>query len=851
MIRTAIPLLVLLSAIGILSSTVSRAQHAPVSHDAPQAVPTASVSPDVARAVDRALTGPDGRGKDGPMAPVGRRLATLYHVYENAGADGVRKRFATARGFRQNAQSRTHAAVSPDGRHVTIDAVAAPGQGRALLASLRGLGLANGSVVGRIVSGRLPIRALRDAAQRSTLRAAFPSVVKTHVGTVQTQGDSAHNADGARRAFGVDGAGVKVCAISDSYDNANEAVATSAADDVQSGDLPGTTNPNGFATPVDVLNDSTAGSDEGRAMLQLVHDVAPGAPLGFRTGFDGAANFAQGIRDLADAGCAIIVDDLRYSIEPFYQDGIISQAVDDVVEQGVAYFSSAGNEGQDSYQDAFRDSGRPGVISPDEATLHDFDPSGATDTRQRITIDTTGGTFEIFSFQWTDPSAFAGAGSPDTDIDVALLNDTLGVVDRSIRNSIGNGVPVENLSFTNSGTVDTNRDGVADSTFHLVVERFAGPAPDSIKYVYSESGFDVKEFDTLGPTVYGHPRADGAMAVAAAPFFNTSPFNDNVQSAVLEPFSSRGGVPILFTPDGVPTGPTVRPKPDVTGADAGNTTFFGSDLPDSVEPSGDTFPNFAGTSAAAPHVAAIAALVWDNRPGLSVTELYRELERNAQDVTRRFDRTLNVAPTGPGVDAWSGHGFVRARSATLPVELTGFTAIVEQQSAVLTWTTASERNNAGFAVEHRAGDGSFTRIGFVEGAGTTAEPQRYRFRTDALSAGPHAFRLRQTDTDGSTTLSRPVTVRVALSGAFQLSGVQPNPVRQTARVTLTVDTQQPVRATVFNVLGQRVAVLHDESVPARDPHTFRIDGADLPSGVYFLRVDGASFTATRKFVRVR
>jgi hypothetical protein len=396
--------------------------------------------------------------------------------------------------------------------------------------------------------------------------------------------------------------------------------------------------------------------------------------------------------------------------------------------------------------------------------------------------------------------------------------------------------------------VDTDHDGVPDSPFHLVIERFAGPSPDSVKYIYGASDARVREYATRGLTLFGHPMAEGAMAVGAAPYFGTAAYDENVASAVGAPFSSLGGVLILFTKDGIPTGPIVRQKPDVTGTDTSNNTFFGSD----VGLDRDAFPNFFGTSAAPPHVAAVAALVLDNRPELTPGELYQTLRDNAEDVTRRFTRNAQVASVGAGVDRWSGHGYVRARQAALPVELASFDAVAEGTAAVLTWRTASETNNAGFAIEHRPpGARAFTEVDFVEGAGTTEKPQTYRHRVEELRVGTHRFRLRQVDLDGSSTRYDPVSVTVRLDAAAQLSPVQPNPMRTDATLELAVRETQSVRVEVFNVLGQRVRVLHEGPLEANSPTTLRISGTDLPSGVYFVRAQGEQFSTTRRFVHVR
>ena len=143
----------------------------------------------------------------------------------------------------------------------------------------------------------------------------------------------------ARAQFPVDGRGVTVGILSDSYDKLG-----GAATDVTNGELPGSGNPCGNTTAIDNLIEGPGGSsDEGRAMAQIVHDVAPGAKILFASAFFGESAFAQSIRDLAAAGADIIVDDVSYFSEPVFQDGVIAKAVRDVTADGVTYFSSAAN----------------------------------------------------------------------------------------------------------------------------------------------------------------------------------------------------------------------------------------------------------------------------------------------------------------------------------------------------------------------------------------------------------------------------------------------------------------------------------------------------------------------------
>jgi len=791
------------------------------------------------------------------MSTVGRDLATLYYQHKANGPAGVRHLLGEAKRIHQGPAARYHSPVSRDGRLVAINAVAA-NEGE-LWAELRALGLENGATAGPVVSGRLPIAALKEAAQLPSLRGMVPSHAQTHVGSVGAEADTSHQAFEGRDDLNVDGSGQKVCALSTSYDNPGPDTnpLQDASEDIADGDLPGPGNPEGNTTPVDVLDDSEPGNEEGRAMLQLIHDIAPGAELGFHTAVGGVGVFVDGIRDLADpneGNCDLIVDDIRYNVEPFYQDGPVTNVADSVVDEGIPYFSSAGNDGQNSYEAPFRDSGNEGVINSNSAA-HDFDPSGsAVDTLQEITIRPNG-TFRIFTLQWTDPSAIVdGSEGADTDIDVSLVNDTLGIVAQSARDSDGTGLPFEGVvEHTNNGNIDANQDGVADSTFHLVIEKAAGPDPDEVKYIYSGDDFAVKEYDTLGPTIYGHPMAENAMAVGAAPFFYTEAYSSNNDLPWLESFSSKGGIQIRFDQNGDELGtPEDRDKPDVTGADGIDNTFFGDDISDTSlnGVDADPHPNFFGTSAAAPNVAAIAALILEVNPGFTPADIYSQLESNAKDVTRRIDRNNALQSISTGIDPWSGHGFVQATASTLPVELVGFEAALEGEAAVLTWKTASETNNAGFAVEHKRGDSPFKELGFVDGAGTTTEPQTYRFRTSALKVGTHTFRLRQEDLDGSSTFSKEITVERSLAGAYSVSPVAPNPISDNSAVSVTVQKAQDVRVSVYNVLGKRVALLHDGPMPANNPTTLRV-GADLQSGVYFLRVEGNSFSVTRKFVRVR
>lgn len=519
-------------------------------------------------------------------------------------------------------QTRRGALVAGD-TAITIDATAS-GDARVLLDDLRKLGLTDGVAFGRLVSGRLPISSLVAAADLPSLKFVRPALAGTGTGNVDSQGDVAMGTDLLRAVQTVDGTGVLVGTMSDSFNCLG-----GAAGDVASNDLPAGIN--------NLDEGPCAGAtDEGRAMMQLIHDVAPGAQQAFHTAFQGQADFAQGILDLQAAGADIVNDDVFYFAEPFYQDGVIAQAVDQVVNGGVAYFSLAGNFDRQGYESAFRDSGNNGC----GGRLHDFDPGAGVDTAQQITIPAGQGV--ALSFQWDQPffTVSGGAGSTNN-MDLCLLDNTNTVVASGVNNNVG-GDPVEVVQFTNPMAA-------TNTTFTVQLSRVAGGNPGRMKYMDYRGNITVNEFATNSPTLVAHANATNAEAVGAAFYNNTPVFGTN--PPVREPFSSAGGTPILFDGTGAAIGPVVRQKPRIVAPDGTNTTFFGNDIPDPGNGSdNDANPNFFGTSAATPHAAAFAALLLDANPALTPAQLYTLLETT----------TIDMGP--PGFDFDTGLGFIQAQS---------------------------------------------------------------------------------------------------------------------------------------------------------------------------------------------
>ncbi|MEO0489958.1 MAG: peptidase S8, partial [Cyanobacteria bacterium J06659_2] len=415
--------------------------------------------------------------------------------------------------------------MQTDSGRVLIDVTAASAStaDMALLQTqLATLGFETTGTYGQMISGFVPMEQVTDVAQLSAVKLARPAYKPvTNVGAVTSQADQSLNADTARSTFGVDGSGVTVGVLSDSFNNLG-----GFSSDVSTGDLPGVVN---------VLEElSEGGSDEGRAMLQLIHDVAPGANLSFTTAFNGQASFAQGILNLANTGSDIIVDDVIYLNEPFFQDGIIAQAVNEAVAGGAAYFSAAGNSGDRAYESAFRSSGQVLNLANFQVEAHDFDPGAGVDIFQSVTIP-VGGQVSL-SFQWDSPffSVSGGSGSQN-DYDIFLLNaDNSVVVAASTNPNVGND-PTEILSFTNNGSFGTS--------FNLVIGKFSGADAGLMKYV-SFGNLTINEFDTASSTLFGHANANGAQAVGAESFLDTPAFGANPPE--IEAFSAKGTTPILF-----------------------------------------------------------------------------------------------------------------------------------------------------------------------------------------------------------------------------------------------------------------------------------------------------------------
>ncbi|MEV6877914.1 S8 family serine peptidase [Amycolatopsis sp. NPDC051128] len=488
------------------------------------------------------------------------------------------------------------------------------------------------------IAGRADVAEVKPAAQATTWSepgnrdAGAPAAMKAAAaGTQVSEGDKAHGADAARTTYGVSGSGVKVCVLSDGVD--------SLAKSQSAGELPA----------VDVLPGQKGSGDEGTAMLEIVHDLAPNATLGFATAFTSEASFAANIRALRTTGkCQIIVDDVSYFDESPFQDTQVAQAVNDVTAAGVLYFSSAGNSGNATdgtsgyYEGDFRASSTK--ISGVTGTPHDFDPSSTTQNFDALSAGSLGKPVTLF---WSDPW-----GRSANDYDLFVLNSAGSVVASSENGQSGSQNPYEIANVPSTG-----------SGYKVAVVKYSGAdrfiALNVIRGRFVASG-SLKAFSTNGVT-NGHSAAASAFSVAAAPAAGafTRPLETGdpanpagpypglyTASSKWERFSSDGKRHLFYNADGTAitpgnvssTGGATRNKPDITAADGVATSVTG-------------FQPFYGTSAAAPHAAAIAALLLSGKPTATPAQIRTALVSSAIDL-------------GPaGFDTVTGTGVIMAGPA--------------------------------------------------------------------------------------------------------------------------------------------------------------------------------------------
>ncbi|MGA3889542.1 S8 family peptidase [Ralstonia nicotianae] len=579
------------------------------------------------------------------------------------------------------------AVVARSGNCVDVD-VMTQGDAQQAVAQLERLGFQTAAVYRNVISGCLPVAKIDEAAAIQQIQRISKVSRSTRSGVVQGQGDYAQLSRSLRQAvkgLGIEltGKGITVGLISDSF-NCNSQLNQDARyvaqngrqdtmeDDIARGELPG----NGRIRIVKELRDCTDGTDEGRAMAEIIHDVAPGADIVFYSGSAGMADLAQGIETLAlpknksnaqgvaGGGAQVIVDDLQYSYEPAFQSGIVGAAIDNVVKNhGIAYFTAGGNDGVGASPVSYinnnaRFADQPidpnGTGTPGRPL--NFDPSGASQVFSlpvRATRQIVG--FYRFSLQlyWDQPF----------DNSTSSLQVCLADKNGKPFNVMLDGEPYP--SCTDASVI--GQQAIAWGTLlgtepeaTLQVFLVDGTAPRRVRL--QTSRIVIGQFGTADAALFGHVLSPNAIATGAANYLATPMCDPSLKTAQLERFSSHGGGLMLFDNDGraLPR-PVLDGKPDLVGPDGASSVFFGIQAKDGDRGFGvynlncryyPAYPyQFYGTSAAAPHVAGVAALMRQAVPKATPEQIYSALRKTAVDMD------------APGHDNATGAGFVQPERA--------------------------------------------------------------------------------------------------------------------------------------------------------------------------------------------
>ncbi len=553
--------------------------------------------------------------------------------------------------------------------------------------------------------------------------------------TTSANAQIALGADLVSTLYKLSGTGLKIGVMSDSYNNGG-----TAAREIANGDLPANVN---------VLSDTdTGGEDEGQAMLELIHKIAPDATLYFANGYsdpDSATpdlqTAADAVNSLRQAGCNIIVDDLGYGIgEGFYQVGTpLDLAIQAAVADGVNYFSTAANDGNNYYEHGFVGTSTTiaGIGSGVFATF------GNGTTFLNVTIphynpNDPDAQPADFQMEWAQPFASIGNSAGAQNSLAMYLLDSQGRVVASTDDDQVGYDPTQELFFKNH----------TDSTsFQLVIRQNGGVVPTGqlFKIVPNQQSavFTDPDAGTGSGSIFGHALLAGQNTVAAVPYSDTPAFG--VSPATAEDFTSTGPGTILFDENGNPlTTPVSTDVPAFAGVDGSSTGVPG-------------YAPFYGTSAAAPNLAAVAALMLQANGAVTATTAGT---LTTGQLTALMAQSAIPADPAAGVnvtaDLATGAGLVQARAAVELAAAAGGT--VWSNAAGGDWTAGA--NWAGGATPTASGP---TMLGNNLGAITAS----YQVSVSTPGAVTGALTLNAAG-DATTTLA------IGPSGTLSVGGATDN-----------------------------------------------------------------------------
>lgn len=187
----------------------------------------------------------------------------------------------------------------------------------------------------------------------------------------------------------------------------------------------------------------------------------------------------------------------------------------------------------------------------------------------------------------------------------------------------------------------------------------------------------------------------------------------------------------------------------------------------------------------------------------------------------------------------------------IPVELTSFSADVDNGVVILNWGTSTETNNFGFQVERSNDRVTFDQIAFVPGFGTTTEVKTYSYRDTALTSNQNYYRLKQLDLSGSHFYSNIVKVDLNPPGIFVLRQNYPNPFNPNTTIEFSLqENVKNARLTVYNVMGENIAELVNTSLVA-GKYSYHWNASNVATGVYIYELKTEKSISVKKMVLIK
>ena len=619
-------------------------------------------------------------------------------------------------------------------------------------------------------------------------RIGTPDYGHTKKGSKLTEGDAVHRANLVRAFSGLTGAGVNLGVISDGADAWTSARAT--------GDLP---------SSIEINPNQSSDGHEGTALMEIIHDIAPDAELAF-SGIETSLGMAQAILWLANdafdgEGADVIVDDVSFWFQPYFEDGIIAQAAEDVVDGGTVYVTAAGNSAEDHYEGQFSNNGEG---------FHAFDGSSDISMRLRVPL------FAPLILQWNDPW-----GASDNDYDLYVCPAGLkptefnlynGICDASTDHQDGDDYPVE---FIN----------VIGFEVDVFIKKYRGQSRSLEMFFY---GATAREYGVPEGSIVHQGAVANVLAVGAVD--EADPGNDDIET-----YSSQGPAQKYF-----PTYETPQ-KPDVVASDGVSVTG-----------SGGFASHFYGTSAAAPHVAGIAALLIEAQRDADSSLTKKEVADAVIQTIK--DTAVDLGPQGH--DSKTGYGRADALAAVQSLnQLSGITFIVDSAGDGVDSNTSdgdcddgngnctlraaiqeANQDDGSFITFNISGNGTrtiqpasalptITKTVFIDGFSQPgASTSNYLIEIDGTNAG--------TNTDGLTISGAETWVRGLVINRFDgngitLQGSGGKQVIEENRIGTNADGNSDSGNGEAGVLvsGADLVIVRDNVISGNDTHGVELSGS--------------------------